>query len=49
MMGKGEISPFPTVFLKDFYCRHIKTKACLGKVKNVLKSCSPDFSIFSSI
>ena len=25
------ISPFPTEFSKDFYCRHIKTRACLGK------------------
>ena len=25
------ISPFPTVFSKDFYCRHVKTRACLGK------------------
>ena len=25
------ISPFPTVFSKDFHCRHIKTRACLGK------------------
>ena len=25
------ISPFPTVFSKDFYCRHIKTRAYLGK------------------
>ena len=25
------ISPFPTVFSKDLYYRHIKTKACLGK------------------
>ena len=25
------ISPFPTVFSKDLYCRHAKTKACLGK------------------
>ena len=25
------ISPFPTVFSKDLYCRHIKTRACLGK------------------
>ena len=23
------ISPFSTVFSKDYYCRHIKTKACL--------------------
>ena len=23
------ISPFPTVFSKDLYCRHIKTRACL--------------------
>ena len=22
---------FPTVFSKDLYCRHIKTRACLGK------------------
>ena len=34
---KGEIahykqfSPFPTVFLKDLYCRHVKTRVCLGK------------------
>ena len=25
------ISPFSTVFSKDLYCRHLKTKACLGK------------------
>ena len=25
------ISPFPTVFSKGLYCRHIKTRACLGK------------------
>ena len=25
------ISPFPTVFSKYLYCRHIKTRACLGK------------------
>ena len=25
------ISPFPTVFSKDLYCKHVKTKACLGK------------------
>ena len=38
-MGKGEIaryeqlyfSPFPTVFSIDFYCRHLKTRAWLGK------------------
>ena len=36
--GKGEIcslraiSPFPSVFSKDLYCRHVKTKACSGKV-----------------
>ena len=28
---KGEIAPFPTVFSKDLYCRHIKIRACLGK------------------
>ena len=25
------ISPFSTVFLKELYCRHVKTRACLGK------------------
>ena len=25
------ISPFPTVFSSDMYCRHVKTRACLGK------------------
>ena len=25
------ISSFPTVFSKDFNCRHVKTRACLGK------------------
>ena len=25
------ISPFPAVFSKDLYCRHLKTRACLGK------------------
>ena len=24
------ISPFPVVFSKDLYCRHVKTRACLG-------------------
>ena len=34
-VGKGEIaryvSPFPTVFSKGLNCRHVKTRACLGK------------------
>ena len=25
------ISPFPTVFSKDLYCRHVKTRACFWK------------------
>ena len=25
------ISPFPTVFSKDMHCRHVTTRACLGK------------------
>ena len=25
------ISPFPTVFSKDLFCRPVKTRACLGK------------------
>ena len=24
-VGKGAISPFPTVISKDLYCRHVKT------------------------
>ena len=27
----GAISPFPEVFSKDLFCRHVKTRACLGK------------------
>ena len=27
------ISPIPTVFSKDLYCRHVKTRAYLDKVK----------------
>ena len=30
-MGKGAISPFPTVFSKDLQYRHVITWACLGK------------------
>ena len=36
-VGKGRncslrvIYPFPTVFSNDMYCRHVKTRACLGK------------------
>ena len=25
------ISPFPTVFSKDLYCRHVKTRDCSGE------------------
>ena len=36
IVGKVEIAyykqlPFPTLFLKDLCCRHVKTWACLGK------------------
>ena len=30
-VGKVEIARFPTVFSKELYCRHVKTRACLGK------------------
>ena len=30
------ISPFPTVFSKDMYCKHIKTRACLGNGKRMV-------------
>ena len=29
------ISPFPTVFSKDLYCRQVKTRACLQRVNRV--------------
>ena len=28
------ISPFPTVFSKDLYCRQVKTRACLEKSRH---------------
>ena len=43
-VGKGEIacykqfSIFPTVFSKDLYSRHIKTRACLGIIKSLPKN-----------
>ena len=30
-VGKGEISPFLIVFSEDLYCKHVKTRAGLGK------------------
>ena len=30
------ISPFPTVFSKALYCRHVKTRACLGQALNTV-------------
>ena len=34
---------FPTMFSKDVYCRHVKTRACLGKGYNILWFISPNF------
>ena len=34
------ISPFPTVFSKDLYCRHVKTRVCLGLFGKGLKNCN---------
>ena len=31
------ISPFLMVFSKDLYCRHVKTRACLGKDQPITK------------
>ena len=31
IVGKKEISPFLTVFSRDLYWRHVKTRAFLGK------------------
>ena len=42
-VGKEEIahhepiSPLPAAFYKDLYCRHVKTRACLGKDKGPLE------------
>ena len=30
-------SPFPTLFSKDLYCRHMKIRACLGKGKPITR------------
>ena len=35
-VGKGEIFPFPTVFLKDMHCRHLKTRAWERVKPNVI-------------
>ena len=44
------ISPFAIVISKDLYCRHVKTRACLGKPVNpfpnkpwFLRVCSTSF------
>ena len=37
------ISSFPTVFSKDFYCRHVKTRACLGTLSQ-----TTNFTIFQT-
>ena len=31
----GAIYPFPTVFSKDLYCKHVKTRAWFGKVNGI--------------
>ena len=31
------IFPFPTLFSKDLYCRHVKTRACLGKGQVIIE------------
>ena len=36
------ISPFSAVFSKDLYCRHVKTRACLGNVKVSLQCSLPN-------
>ena len=35
------ISPFPAVFSKDLFCRHVKTRACLGKGLSTLAAMVP--------
>ena len=41
------ICPFPTVFLKDLYCRHIKIRACLGKGKAPFYQSNAHVNLFS--
>ena len=42
-VGKGKLAPnrqfppFSTMFLKDLYYRHVKTRGCLGKGQPILK------------
>ena len=31
------MSPFPTVFSKDLYCRHVKPMACMGKGESITR------------
>ena len=54
-VGKGEISRykqflFLPLFSKDLYCRHVKTRACLGKSKspNIKLTIFPDNKILDS-
>ena len=48
-VGKEEIARyeqfflFPTVFSKDMYCRHIKTRACLGNSLTFPKQQNQEF------
>ena len=42
------ISPIPTVFSKNLYCRRVKTRACLEKVKNWVKM-SEDVSLSADL
>ena len=37
------ISPFPTVFSKDMYCRQVKTRACLGIPSENVSGIPPEF------
>ena len=43
----GAVSSFPTVFSKDLYCRHVKTRACLGKgLEKPFQYCSFHLAVF---
>ena len=48
-VGKGAISPFPTVFSGDMYCRHIKNQGLFGKGLSTLFFCLQMLSIWTSL
>ena len=40
------LSPLPTVFSRDLYYRHVKTRACLGKLVKEVRAPSIKLAFF---